>query len=344
MATMHPVQSLLEAHAFDPELALGARNAVETCLALQPGERLTLITDHATRDIAASLFAAARKAGCRVDPFILEEEGPRPLERFPERILESVAGSDATLSCFQPQPGEITSRGELIGLVETQRTRYAHMVWISPEIMKQSMRADYREVDDLSRRLLARLRHAEQVTVTSPGGTNLTATFDPTWVWIKTSGIISPEYWSNLPGGEVWTCPRDVNGTFVADGAVGDFLCPKYGDISATPLVLEIADGYLVSAACENRELLEDFATYCKQVENGDRVGEFAIGTNIGISSLIGNLLQDEKVPGVHIAFGNTCANLTGADWTASTHIDAISRRCDVWADGEQIMSGGRFL
>jgi hypothetical protein len=50
-------------------------------------------------------------------------------------------------------------------------------------------------------------------------------------------------------------------------------------------------------------------------------------------------------VPEVHIAFGNPGARLrvgsqTGADCTCTTHIDAITRDCDVWAGGEQIMAG----
>jgi hypothetical protein len=36
-------------------------------------------------------------------------------------------------------------------------------------------------------------------------------------------------------------------------------------------------------------------------MEHSERVGEFALGTNTGVTQMIGNLLQDEKVPGVHI-------------------------------------------
>jgi len=39
----------------DPELLPGARNAIEICLRLQPNERITIITDAATREIAAAL-------------------------------------------------------------------------------------------------------------------------------------------------------------------------------------------------------------------------------------------------------------------------------------------------
>ncbi|HVH87392.1 MAG TPA: hypothetical protein VM912_11755 [Terriglobales bacterium] len=40
---------------FDPELTPGARNAVRVCLRIQPNEKVTIITDTITREIAASL-------------------------------------------------------------------------------------------------------------------------------------------------------------------------------------------------------------------------------------------------------------------------------------------------
>ena len=55
-------------------------------------------------------------------------------------------------------------------------------------------------------------------------------------------------------------------------------------------------------------------------------MGEFAIGTNIGVRDVIGNILQDEKIPGVHIAFGNPYGAHTGAEWDCSTHIDVVGR------------------
>ena len=40
-------------HPIDPELMPGARNAVEVCLRLKPEERITIITDTATRQTTA---------------------------------------------------------------------------------------------------------------------------------------------------------------------------------------------------------------------------------------------------------------------------------------------------
>ena len=54
----------LRAIPYPPEFGEGARNAVTTCLRIQPDEHVTLITDEATLLIAASLVAELDKLGC----------------------------------------------------------------------------------------------------------------------------------------------------------------------------------------------------------------------------------------------------------------------------------------
>jgi len=70
-----------------------------------------------------------------------------------------------------------------------------------------------------------------------------------------------------------------------------------------------------VEADSENKELESDFWKYTYTNANSDRVGEFAIGTNIELKEVIGHILQDEKFPGIHIAFGDPYGAHTGADW-----------------------------
>ena len=53
---------------------------------------------------------------------------------------------------------------------------------------------------------------------------------------------------------------------------------------------------------------------------------------------MIGVLLQDEKIPGVHLAFGDPYGSQTGAPWKSRTHIDVLTRACDVWIDDEQVI------
>jgi aminopeptidase len=326
------------------DLIPGARNAVETCLAVQAGERVALIADDASGEVAASLaHALALRSAIRLN-FRIEDLAPRPLIHAPTELLEALERVDAGILCVQPLPGELTARREIVSVVERRQIRYAHMVGVTPQIMRQGMRADYNMVDRLSDRLRQRMRAARSLRVRTDAGTSLTAAFDPSLDWVKTSGLISPRYWSNLPAGEVFTTPARVDGTFVCDGTAGDHFNGKYGTLEAEPLVLELENGRLVRAQCERRDLEEEFWDYCHTDENSNRVGELAFGTNLGLSQMIGVLLQDEKLPGVHIAFGDPYGSQTRADWYSKTHVDVLTRQCDVWIDDDQVISKGRYL
>jgi leucyl aminopeptidase (aminopeptidase T) len=233
---------------------------------------------------------------------------------------------------------------QMTDVVNRRHMRHAHMVNITKEIMTHGMRADFIEVDRISQHVWLRASAAHEIRATTPAGTDIVATMNPAYKWIKTSGIITPLKWGNLPGGETFTTPGEVNGVFVVDGVVGDYLCARYGDLRLAPLTLRIKKNRLVSATSDNKDLEKEFWDYTHTDENSDRVGEFAIGTNIACRDVIGNILQDEKIPGVHMAFGNPYGAHTGADWYSGTHIDVVGRHFDIWIDGDRIMRQGKFL
>jgi leucyl aminopeptidase (aminopeptidase T) len=275
---------------------------------------------------------------------LIERVAARPLAAAPTEVLAALEQADAGILCVQPQQGELGARMAIVSVVERRRIRYAHMVGVTSQIMRQGMRADYRLVDELSQRLCERMPQAARLRVETGAGTAFTATFDPGLAWVKTSGLINRRYWSNLPAGEVFTTPASVDGVFVCDGTAGDYFGPKYGDLRSTPLTLEISGGRLVSARCARKDLEAEFWSYCHTDEHSDRVGELAFGTNIALDEMIGVLLQDEKIPGVHIAFGDPYGSQTGAPWRSRTHIDVLTRECDVWIDEEQVIGQGRYL
>ncbi|HEY0757959.1 MAG TPA: aminopeptidase [Acidisarcina sp.] len=341
-----------EAAATDSLLAMdypadfiaGARSAVNTCLRVQGSEKVTLITDRKTAPIAASIAAQLEAIGCRWTPFILEDLAARPLTDMPAQVLSDMETSDVSIFAVEVQQNELRSRMQMTDVVNRRRMRHAHMVNITPQIMCEGMRADYNQVDRLSQRVIERVRNARYIRATTAAGTDIRADLNPAYKWFKTSGIISAEKWGNLPGGECFTSPGEVNGTFVVDGVVGDYLCGRYGLLQATPLTIVIEHNRIAECHSSNVELREDFRAYTHTDENSDRVGEFAIGTNIGVHKVIGNILQDEKFPGIHIAFGNPYGEHTGAPWSSTTHIDVVGLGFNIWVEEEQIMRDGRFL
>jgi aminopeptidase len=335
--------------AYPEEFAPGARNAVSACLRIQPEEKVTLITDESCVQIAASIGAELDRLGCTWNAFLMEQIAERPLREMPEPVLTDMESSQVSIFAVTVQQNELRSRMQMTDIVNRRHMRHAHMVNITPEIMLQGMRADFAAIDRLSQKVLDKVRAARYVRATTQAGTDIHVELSPDYKWFKTSGIISAEKWGNLPGGECFTAPGEVNGIFVVDGVVGDYLCARYGILDRTPLTISIEHNRITRVSCDNKELERDFWAYTHTDTNSDRVGEFAIGTNIGVERVIGNILQDEKFPGVHIAFGDPYGAHTGAAWKSATHIDVVGLGFNIWlgsalGEEEQIMQQGRFL
>lgn len=329
---------------FDTALSSGARNAINDCLRLKPSERITIITDKECAEIAASLVHEIEKVGSECSVFVMEEYAERPLTNMPQPILDDLARSQVSIFAAITQTGELGSRIQMTSVVNKNKIRHGHMVNINKQIMMEGMCADFLEVDSISQRLVEKARVTKVINAKTPAGTDFTAEFAPHLKWLKTSGIISPDKWGNLPGGEIFTSPNNTNGLFVVDGVVGDYLCQKWGDIERHPLFIEIVNNRIKSVECTNKELLKEFLDYTHTDENSDRVGEFAIGTNIALQRIIGHILQDEKFPGIHIAFGHPYADHTGQNWVSTTHIDCVGRNFDIWMDDVQVMEKGKFI
>jgi leucyl aminopeptidase (aminopeptidase T) len=322
----------------------GAHNAVERCLRVQPDEKVTLITDLACIQIGAALARALEERHLQFNAWVLENLAPRPLKDMPREVLEDLETSQVSIFAVKAQTNELRTRMQMTDVVNRRKIRHAHMVNIDRRVMLEGMRADFDEVDRISTQVWRMASTAKEIRATNRAGTDIVGHFSPDLKWLKTSGIISPNKWGNLPGGETFTAPARVDGTFVIDGVVGDYLCEKYGDLRETPLTIRVENSRLMEAHSINEHLRDEFLAYCHTDENSDRVGEFAIGTNIAVRDVIGNILQDEKIPGIHIAFGNPYAAHTGADWYSSTHIDVVGREFDIWIDGSKIMEQGAFL
>jgi len=334
--------------AIDPALlARGAENAVGTCLAVGREDRVVVFTDAATLAIGRALEAAARAAGAAVTVLPLESLGRRPLTALPEGFLERLDAWAPTVSIFaaQGQAGEIRFRIPLgRHLQGVLRTRHGHMIGISEQLMATGMQVDYRRVAAVTRRVFERVRGAREITARNADGTDLRARFDPTLArWVPWTGLLHEQGdWGNLPEGETFTCPAEVDGVLTAR-LIGDHFSKTFGLLSE-PLRITVEGGHAVRAEHPDARLREAFWGHLERAHDGTRIGEFAIGTNVGLSDPTGNLLQDEKLPGLHVAFGDPYGHLTGADWQSDVHVDVIPFGVDVEVDGEPLLRAGAFV
>ncbi len=334
-----------EVRSFEERIRQGAEGAVQ-CMGVQGQDRVFILTDAACEHIGREIARIARGRGAEVYVRKLEEYGERPLTVFPERLREELRESMPTVTYYvaTAQPGEIGFRIPLLPfLVKELKVRHGHMIGIDDTLMVEGMCADYDEVYALTYRVYELLRNARTIHVTSEKGSDVTATFNQDWKWIPCHGRYWEQgEWGNLPEGEVFTTPATVDGVLVCD-VLGDYFSEKYG-VLQHPLVLRVKDGYVTEVTSEDTEVAQEVREYLFSVPNGNRAGEFAIGTLTSLKRLVGNLLQDEKMPGLHVAFGNPYAEFTGANWTASIHVDVIPARCTIEVDGRVIMRDGEFV
>ncbi len=334
-----------DALSFEERLQLGAENAVH-CMGVDEKDRVFIITDYQREGIAGRVAAAALAQHADVSIHFLEHYGQRPLTTFSERLRNDLQQAQPTVTYYiaTAQPGEISFRIPLLPfLVQELKVRHGHMIGIDEKLMADGMCADYDEVYVLTNHIYDRVCHAKTIHVTSAKGSDVTATFHPDWKWVPCHGRYHEQgKWGNLPEGEVFTAPATVDGILVCD-VLGDYFSEKYG-VLEQPLSITVKGGYVTDVKSENVAVAQEVREYLFSVPNGNRAGEFAIGTLTSLKHLVGNLLQDEKLPGLHVAFGNPYPQFTGADWDAAIHVDVIPTDCDIEVDGQLIMRHGQFV
>lgn len=324
----------------------GARNVIRL-LRLTTADRLVIITDDHTAHIATQIQVVSSL----VAPTLvvrIEDYSGRPVTTIAGQLLNDIREFKPTASVYAAQglEGELPAfrRPLMDMLIQEFHCRHAHMINVDEQLMTEGMNADYDRVAEITNKLLGMLQTTQLIEVTSSDGTNLKAKVNPQkYKWVPCTGVIDqPGKWTNLPDGEIFTTPESVSG-IISARVLGDYFGHRYG-ILAKPIHVTIQQNRVVNISHPDQTLVNELSNYLKSEVNNDRVGEFAIGTNIGLTSLTGNLLQDEKFPGLHLAFGHPYPDLTGADWDAPGHVDLVSPNTTIWFDQKMIMQDGTFL
>ncbi|MDQ6747841.1 MAG: aminopeptidase [Candidatus Dormibacteraeota bacterium] len=325
----------------------GASNAVHVCLAVGARDRVVILTDRAREHIGHALAAECELAEAPTRLLVTEDFVERPAREVPERLTREIDDFKPTVSIYAclGQPGELAFRGPLTRHWFTDlKTRHGHMINIDDQVMAEAMCSDYNQVAEITLKVTEIVRQATDIEVQAPSGTDLRARMDPGRLrWVPCTGLIhEPGRWSNLPDGETFTSPSQVDGVLGGE-VLGDHFSERYG-VLPEPMIFEVGNSRIKRITFPDEEVRRDVEKYMSQHENSNRAGEFAIGTNVGLSKLSGNLLQDEKIPGLHIAFGHPYTAETGADWDAPSHCDVVSSRATIKVDGAYLMRDGQFV
>jgi aminopeptidase len=145
----------------------------------------------------------------------------------------------------------------------------------------------------------------------------------------------------NLPDGEIFTGPVENS----MEGSVCFSYPAIHGGREVTGVRLRFEHGRVVKATADKNQ---DYLNKTLDTDDGARrVGEFAIGTNEGITQFTREILFDEKIGGsFHMALGAGYPE-TGSKNESAIHWDMICdlrRGGEITVDGELLYRDGRFL
>src|SRR5262249_39621687 len=146
----------------------GARNAVRTCMGVGPEDRVAVIEDESSREIAAAIAEESAEAGAQVERFVLEKLGPRPISSFEDSFAALIRETRPTVSFYiaRQVPAEITFRQRLVNFLTIKlRCRHGHMVGIDDRLMTDGMAGDYAEIYRMTHAVYDVVRHARRIEV-----------------------------------------------------------------------------------------------------------------------------------------------------------------------------------
>jgi len=305
-------------------LGAAATTAVEQCLALGADESCAVITDDERRSIGEALYDAA--AAVTEDAVVLryppgEQHGAEP----PGPVAAAMADADAFLAPTTKSLSHTRARGNAC----EAGARGATLPGITEEVFVTGLDADYDAIAAHCADVFDQVAGADEIRVTTPAGTDILV--EPgDRPWHDDTGIVHDAGdFSNLPAGEVFVAPETATGTYVVDGTMRPHGLLDEGQ----ELRFEVEDGYVTGISDD--EIRAQIETAADEVgRDAYTLAELGIGTNVGVTDLVGSVLLDEKAAGtVHIAVGDNAG--IGGDTDAPLHLDGIIREPTVLADGE---------
>lgn len=196
-----------------------------------------------------------------------------------------------------------------------------------------------RMLSALNATLLARLRAARRLRIRTDAGTDLSVTLDNRrFQFISNRGVAQPRQFVIIPAGEVATYPAEISGTLVADFALNvNMLYDGDVRLDGTPVVAEIRDGVLDSFACADPRM-HAFLERSFARDNARRVGELGFGSNKAVTAAVReNSHLNERVPGVHLGFGQHNQTNAATGYACDIHVDLCAKGGRIWFDDDPV-------
>jgi len=309
----------------DDDLRAAAETAIHQCLDLAGDESFAVVTDDERESIGEALYAVASEVTAAAS-IVRYPPASQHGEEPPAPVAAAMREADAFLAPTTKSLSHTRARGAACDA----GARGATLPGITRDVFVAGLDADYATIAQHCADVRAQVDDADEIRVTTEAGTDIT--FEPgDREFLSDTGDVSePGSFSNLPAGEVFVSPEDANGTYVVDGTM-----MPYGLLEGRELRFEVEDGFVTDISDE--EVREEVEAAAEEVgEDAYNLAELGIGTNVGVTDLVGSVLLDEKAAGtVHIAIGDDAG--IGGDTDAPLHLDGIVTDPTVYADGAEV-------
>ena len=227
-----------------------------------------------------------------------------------------------------PWPTQAAAQDAEMGFLE-----YQEFVYKACALHHDDPVAYWREFKERQDKLCAWLEGKKHLEVRGPG-IEMSLSIDGR-TWINAHGS------KNFPDGEIFTSPVEDS----VNGHVEFNLPSVYGGRELSGIKLKYKDGKVVEASAEKGE---DYLLSQLDADDGSRImGEFAIGTNMGIRKFTREILFDEKMGGtIHMAVGLGFQEAGGGN-VSVVHWDMVHDMMDggeILVDGELFYKAGEFM
>lgn len=331
----HPTDDPGPAGSADHQ-ALGAvaRRVVDRYLGIRRGERILVVCDDRTSpSIPDALARGAAALGA--DPVVVRiaprsHSGVEP----PPAVAAAMLASDVVISVASTSMYHTGAKGaaQRAGVRGCFNAPSREDAWTHG-----AMTADFEEIRARSERLADRLRGAETIRVTSPAGTDLTASIagrEPKG-WLtgicRNAGEVSA-----YPGGEVSLPPVEgtARGVVVVEGVMTDL------GALAEPITWIVEDGLVrdIKGGPDAQRLLD----HVDGVENARNIGEIGIGMNPA-ARLTDEITESKKRLGTaHVAMGDSAGEY-GGTVVSDVHLDGVVLDATIEVDDEVVLAVGKL-
>lgn len=222
--------------------------------------------------------------------------------------------------------------------------RVASMPRFIPEMFYPGgpMAVDYLAVAGETKAIADLITAAEEVTVRSPQGTDITFSVKGRPGQCDDGLYTKPGAWGNLPAGEAYTAPLEGIGR-------GRIVVRKgwFPGLTESDMVLTFEEGEVVDVSGggdEGKKLARFLGLPGRGAEARPRrmLAELGVGTNPNARRTDINL-EAEKIRGtVHIAIGD--GSHMGGTNAADFHQDHVIPEADLILDGKLVMQSGKLL